>query len=129
MIWLLIYNYCFFVASYHMVTENATADHMAENENTFLSSSCPVEIENVLHNASLQKLERFEESSMHNFFGKSVIVTFAIFCRKSQFLEQPLVGHLKDIFSSISCDICSCKGTGFYNKFHSLGLSKCVQCV
>lgn len=45
-----------------MVTENATADHMAENKNTFPSSSCPVEIESVLHNASLQKLERFEES-------------------------------------------------------------------
>lgn len=113
MLWLLIYNYSFFVASYHMVTENVTADHMAENKNTFPSSSCSVEIESVLHNASLQKLKRLEESPMHNFFGKSVIVRFAIFCRKSQLLEQALVGHLKDIFSSILCDICSCKGTDY----------------
>lgn len=66
---------------------------------------------------------------MQNFFGKSVIVRFANFCRKAQLLEQPLLGHLRDIFSSNLCDICSCKGTDFKNKFHSLRLSKCVQCV
>lgn len=38
---------------YHMVTENATADHMAENKNKFPSSSCSMEIERVLHNTSL----------------------------------------------------------------------------
>lgn len=109
----MIYYYCFFVASYHMFTENVTAEHMAENKNKFPFSSCSVEIESVLNNASLQKLKRLEESPMHNFFGKSVIVRFAIFCIKSQLLEQALVGHLKDIFSSILCDICSCKGTDY----------------
>lgn len=96
-----------------MVTENATADHMAGKKNTFPSSSCSVEIESVLHNASLQKLKKLEVGPMHNSFGKSVIVGFANFCRKAQLLEQPLVGHLKEIFSSNLCDICSCKGTDF----------------
>lgn len=94
----------FFVASYHMVTEKATADPMAENKNKFPSSSCSVEIKSVLHDACLQTLKRLEESQMHNFFGKSVIVRFANFYRKAQLLEQPLVGHLKDIFSSNLCD-------------------------
>lgn len=62
---------------------------------------------------------------MHNLFGESVIVRLARFCSKDQFLEQPLVGHMKDILSSNLCDPHSREL--FFTKFHSLRLSECVQ--
>lgn len=109
-------------ASDHRVT--ATSCATAEN-NDSPPPSCSVDIENVLHEASLRTLTRLEDGPMHNLFGESVIVRLARFCRKVQFLEQPLVGHLKDIFS---CNLCDTHARElFFTKFHSLRLSKCVQ--
>lgn len=62
---------------------------------------------------------------MHNTFGKSVIVMLARLCSRAQFLEQPLVVHLKDTFVSNLCDTHA--RVMFFTKYHSLKLFKCVQ--
>lgn len=109
-------------ASDHRVT--ATSCATAGNSKS-PSPSCSVDIESILHEASLRTLTRLEECPMHNLFGESVIVRLARFCSKAQFLEQPLMGHMKDIFSSNLCDPHSREL--FFTKFHSLRLSECVQ--
>lgn len=50
-------------------------------------------------------------------------VRLARFCSKAQFLEQPVVGHLKGTLSSNLCDA----HAFYFTKFHSLRLSECAQ--